>query len=226
MVESLRPMRTGTTTVVEMLGDLGPARPAARGGPGDAAAGLLGGRDPGLPQDPRGRVDAAGAGGAARAQRLCTRRRSVSSTPWTSHWWVSAPAKWSRRCRRGTTSSPLDAAARRPRCRCRRADLPAVPRRPGRARRDATWTTSSPASRWTSCKSAKRRWIVAGGPSKYAAIRAAAGRRLGRHVRDGRRHRTLVVVAGCSRGVLIPARPLRHIGGEGVRWCGRTRCAW
>ena len=162
MIDALRPVRTGTATVVEMLGDLGPPdqqHEAAR--PTQRLASLTGAtpvflRTPGV-------VASAQVREALLAHDAYARRRSVCSTRSTSRWWVWAPAKSSRRCRRGTTSSPWTAARRRRRRR-RRPDLPAVPRCPGRARRVAAWTTSSPGSRWTS-SGGEAALAVAGGPA-------------------------------------------------------------
>ena len=150
MIAALRPVRTGTGTVVEMLGGLGPPDQQYEAARATQRLATLTGAEPVFLRTP-------GVVSSGEVRRRCspttpTRdRRSACSTSSTSRSSGSAPARSTRRCRRATTSSPRRLAGGRRRRRGGAA-VPALPRRGGHAGRVAAWTTSSPGSRRTAAR--------------------------------------------------------------------------
>ena len=147
------------------------ARPAARSGPLHAAPRPAHRRGAGLPENARGRLLPRRCGGAARPRHVRAPGPAACWTDSTSPWWGSAPARSCRRCSRATTSSPKTISGWRPNW-ARSGSSACVSSTPRARRWRPRSTTSSPGVTLEQLRAAKRRWVVAGGPSKYPALRA------------------------------------------------------
>ena len=161
MIAALRPVRTGTGTVVEMLGGLGPPDQQYEAARATQRLATLTGAEPVFLRTP-GVVASGEVRRALLAHDAYARQALDLLDKLDLALSGSAPARSTRRCRRATTSSPRRTCGRwSPQARWASCACVSSTRRARRCR--PAWTTSSPASPPSSCerRSAGGWWPVA-----------------------------------------------------------------